>query len=100
MDQAKHLIADEHDLHIGVQGAQRGQFVEEHLEGAVAADDHCLLARLGDFSAQGGGEGVAHGAQTAGGQETPPLEGQVGAGPDLILAHIHAYCGVLVQPGA
>lgn len=42
-------------------------------------------------------EGVAHGAQAAGGEEAAVLHGQVLGRPDLVLAHVHADTGVIVQ---
>ena len=73
------------------------QLVHGHLEGAVAADDHRLAVRGGHLGPNAGGEGITHGAQAATGEQPPMLLGQVFTGEDLVLAHVHADDGIVVQ---
>ena len=44
---------------------------------------------------------MAHGTQAAAaGEQAPVLLGQVLAGKDLVLTHIHTHHRIVVQPGA
>ena len=59
-----------------------------------------LAVGTGHLGPHSGREGVAHGAQAAAGEQASVLLGEIFAGEDLVLAHIHADDGIVVQPGS
>ena len=66
-----------------------GELGGGHLEAAVAGDDPDVLVRAGELGADGGGQGEAHGAETAGGDERARLVVLVVLGlPHLVLADV------------
>ena len=99
VDQAQGVVLEQDDLHVQVRRLDGGQLVHGHLEGAVAADHDVLPLRRGNLGPDARGQGVAHGAQAAAGEQPAVLLGQVLTGEDLVLAHVHADHRVVVQLG-
>ena len=99
MDQTQRMVAEQDDLQI--QTGQRmaaSSFMAIWKEPSPHTTTVCRSG-AGHLGPHGGGQGVAHGAQAAAGEQPPLLLGQVLAGKDLVLTHIHTHHRIVVQPG-
>ena len=97
VDKPQHAVVHQHDFDVHVLAANGCQLVHSHLEGAVTAHHHGLAIGGAHLGADGGRQSVAHGAQTAAGEQAAVLLGQIFAGKDLVLAHIGAHHRVVGQ---
>ena len=68
-DHAEEAVVDDGDVEGDAFLDDGGELGGGHLEAAVAGDDPDVFFGLGEFGADGGGQGEAHGAEAAGGDE-------------------------------
>ena len=92
MHHAETLVIKQQDFHVQIIMADRTQFLQGHLQAAIAADRDDRLVRAADFCADRSRQAIAHRAHAAGGQEGPRQLDRIVVGrPDLVLADFSGY---------
>ena len=95
LDHAQELVVEDDDLHVEVVLFHHGQFLERHLETAVAGDIDHRGVRISEGGPDGGREPETHGAQPARGDPSAWLVEAVILGrPHLVLAHLGRDDGI------
>jgi len=88
-------VVAQHQLHRRAVLARRGELLDVHQHGGIAADADDELFRMRDLRADGGGQAIAHRAGAARGQPAlGPLEAEVLGGPHLVLADVGGDDGI------
>ena len=93
--QSKRLVVEQHDGQVELLLHRGGQFLDVHLQAAVAAEADHPPSRAGQGRTDGRGQAEAHGAQAARGEQLARPAERVGLGdPHLVLAHVGGDQGV------
>lgn len=96
-DHALLLVVEDDDLDANVELSRSGELGEGHAEGGIAVNVNDESIRLGDLGADGGGETIAHGTETTGGDHgTGVAPAEVLSGPHLMLADTGGDVGVVL----
>ena len=94
---AQPLVVDDHNLHTNAVAVAGAQFMDRHIQAAIAVNVDHEAFRMSDLGADRRRQAISHGAETGAGQEGAGAGSAVMLhGPHLVLAHAHADDGFAV----